>query len=383
MKRCGAVLWMALVVLLCAGWIGAEGSWRVVGSTSDPRESSGVFLLEDGRVLVAGGHAQTRNNPDGSKWRFIGTSEIYDPKTETWSAAGDLVEKRQGVGELIQLANGKILLAGEHDPRKACELFDPKTGTWSATGELNVGRGNHRATLLLDGRVLVAGGIDYYENSTIFDSAEIYDPATEKWTLTAPMSRKRFKHAQVRLNDGRVMAIGGTDKEPSAGMPHASVEIYDPAAGAWSETGPMTQAREQVQAVVLGDGRVLVAGGAVGDFRKYRSQSHAEIYDPATGKWTATGAMNRDRTQFHLLLLSDGRAMAIGGVKRPPGTPLAYVEIYDPTTGKWTEAPPLALPRWNHRAVLLPNGDVFVVGGYNHSGELKQCEVFAPGGAND
>ena len=355
----------------------AQGMWRASGPTHDVRESSGLVVLPDGRVLVAGGHAQTRRNPDGSRWRLIGTAEVYDPKTETWALTGPLVEPRQGISDLTVLANGKVLLAGEHDTRRGAELYDPAMGTWAPTGSLAVGRGMHTTTLLLDGCVLVAGGIDYGEKGDpIFASAEVYDPAAGTWSPTGAMSGPRFKHRSVRLADGKVLVVGGTDVEPSADRPMASAELYDPGTGTWAPTGPLSQARELPAIRLLHDGRVLVAGGALGKFGSYQSLASAEIYDPKTGTWSTTGSMARDRTQFPMVTLADGRVLAIGGATVPRQTALLGVELFDPVTGTWSEFATLAIARWNHRALLLPDGGVLVVGGYNLSGELTQTEIF-------
>lgn len=354
----------------------AEGSWQTVGSTKDVRESAGLVVLQDGRVLVAGGHPQVRN-PDGSRWRPISTAELYDPATRSWQPTGSLIEARGGIGTLTLLRNGKVLLAGEHDTRTGAELYDPVTGKWTRTGSLLVGRGVHSTTPLQDGRVLVAGGIDYEQSKTpIFASAELYDPASGKWTATGPMLGKRFKHSAIRLKDGKVLVAGGTDTEPSEDPPLASAELYDPATEAWKQTGALNQARETAAAVLLRDGRVLIAGGSVGKFGSYRSLASMEIYDPSTGKWSLGAPMSRDRTQFPLVLLPDGRALAAGGVTRPSGSALRDAEIFDPASGAWSNAEPLAAGRWNHRAALLPNGEVLVVGGCNRLTELSSAEVF-------
>ena len=344
--------------------------WRSVGSTKDVRESSGLVLLNDGRVLVAGGHRDPQ-------WKLIGSAELYDPSSETWSPTGDLVEPREGVGALTLLANGKVLLAGEHTTETGAELYDTATGKWSATGALLTGRGGHSTTLLQDRKVLVAGGIDYDAPGTpIFASAELYDPATETWSATGEMIGKRFKHGGVRLPNGQVLVAGGTATEPSDDRALATAELYDPASGKWAQTGALSRSREGPVMVLLRDGKVLIAGGAAGNFGNYTTLAEAEIYDPQTGTWTATAPMTQDRVGFTLTLLSDGRVLAAAGVTRPKNTALSSAEIYDPATGTWTDAGTMNARRWNHRAVLLPNGSVLIVGGFNVTGQLRYSEVF-------
>ena len=382
MPTLGTATIVAGCVALLAGLVSgafaepaATGSWRTVGSTAVGHESAGLALLGDGRVLVAGGHALTR----GRKWVLIDSAELYDPKTENWQATGPLVEKRQGIWSLVVLKSGKVLLAGEHDTLSGAELYDPETGKWSATGKLATGRGGHTATLLPDGKVLIAGGIDYSADGTpIFASAELYDPDKGTWSATGSMTVSRFKHAAVRLGSGEVLVAGGTSTEPSNDRPLASAEIYNPVAGAWRTVGSMATGRELVKAILLPDGRVLAVGGSIGHFGKYKALASAEVYDPKTERWTSTGALLKARTQFTMTLLGDGRVLVAGGA-RPYTSALSTAEIYDPTSATWSAAGSMKTPRWNHRAVLLPNGDVLIVGGCDLLGELTSVELYSPG----
>ena len=358
--------------LLVGGWSSHQSAsiplWRKVGSTNDVRESPGLVLLSDGRVLVAGGHRDP-------KWRLIGSAELYDPKIETWRLTGSLVEPREGIGSLTLLANGKVLLAGEHDTRIGAELYDTNTGKWTSTGPLVVGRGGHSTTLLADGKVLVAGGINYSAPGTpIFASAELYNPTTQKWSLTGSMKGKRFKHRAVRLANGKVLVVGGTATEPSDDRALASAELYDPASGTWKPTGALSLGRENPEIALLRDGRVLIAGGATGKFGHYTSVANAEVYDPKTQRWSPTGPMTQGRSQFTLTMLPDGHVLAAGGVS---ASALSSSEIYDPASGTWSRAGAMVMPRWNHRALLLPNGKVLVVGGYNLFGQLSGVEEFS------
>ena len=254
--------------------------WRSVGPTTDVRESSGLALLPDGRVLVVGGHADTTNQ----QWRLIGTAELYDPKKESWQPTGSLVQPRQGVGTLVPLGNGKVLLAGEHDSRTGTELYDPGTGKWATTGYLRVGRGGHSTTLLKDGRVLIAGGVDFYaEGTPVFASAELYDPKTERWVATGSMKGPRTLHGAVCLPSGKVLVVGGRPADDT-GDPLASAELFDPASGTWKLTGSMSQERQNHTITLLRDGRVLIAGGGTGTAGDKKNLASAEIYDPQTDR---------------------------------------------------------------------------------------------------
>jgi len=154
------------------------------------------------------------------------------------------------------------------------------TNSWAATTNMNSVRAGHTATILTDGRVLVAGG--GYDAS-----AEIYDPASAIWTLTAPMNVSRGRHAAVRLSDGRVLVVAGNVYNA------ASAEIYNPATNTWVMTGSLNVPRNYPTAVLLNTGQVLVVGGqnpntggAIGG---------AELFNPGTGTWSLTGSLKTGR----------------------------------------------------------------------------------------
>jgi hypothetical protein len=179
------------------------------------------------------------------------------------------------------LKDGRVLVLGGSDdlenPLATAEIFDPATDKFTPTGSMRTARSSHAdafsATYLPDGRVLVAGGVDI--NSKTLASAEIYDPTTGKWSATGSMTTPRGSPRAVRLADGRVLVLGGELMTESGGVPLSSAEIFDPASGQFSATGSTSVARDGALAVLLQDGRVLVAGGVADTFL-----SSAEIYQP-------------------------------------------------------------------------------------------------------
>ena len=193
-----------------------------------PEELNGGYSATrqlDGRWLIAGGHRRQRSGfgrgPDGkSLWGPGNASEqviLFDPTTSNWTNTGAMTTKHS-YHRATLLADGRVLVTGGVDTQgdlSSAEIYDPASGEWTKTGSLNIVRRSHTSTLLADGRVLVAGGVadgtNYNPHFNSFASAELYDPATEKWTMTTPMSVARFGHAAILLTNGLVLAAGGKE----------------------------------------------------------------------------------------------------------------------------------------------------------------------------
>lgn len=215
---------------------------------------------------------------------------------------------------------------------------------WTATGSMNEARYLHTATLLLDGRVLVAGGASSDE---ITASAEIYDPATGAWSRVGALGEPRYDHTATRLADGRVLVAGG---RTTGDVILDSAELFDPATGEWSTVGRMGSARAGHTATLLSDGDVLVSGG----YAEHETKSYSERYHPATGAWTWAGAMKKVRALHGATALADGRVLLVGGYQ--PGN---VAELFDPATDRWryTGGRATAFPGWT-TATRLDDGQV-------------------------
>lgn len=194
--------------------------------------------------------------------------------------------------------------------RASAELYDPATEKWTQTGSLKYDRHSHTATLLQDGRVLVAGGRDNLASGA---TAEIYDPTTGKWTQTGSLKYDRYGHTATLLQNGKVLIVAGWQllraDYSSISSILGSAELYDPNTGTWTQTVPLNYARLDHTATLLHDGRVLVAGGDGGD----SILATAEIYDPATGVWTQTRSLSYGRDTHTATLLDYGAVLVTGG----------------------------------------------------------------------
>jgi N-acetylneuraminic acid mutarotase len=233
-----------------------------------------AVLLSDGRVLVAGGWGA--GQIFGPK---LASAELYDPVTGTWTATGSMAQRRDGHSATV-LANGTVLVAGgyDYDRFASAELYAPATGTWAITGRLPEPFGPDTAVLLLDGRVLLAGGdVPYGPGAAASDHSALYDVATGTWTLGQPMTQPRLAGAGVLLADGRVLVMGGRQDGLPTTATFSSAEVYDPVTGTWSVTAAMTAARSGASATLLLDGRVLVVGG-VDDRGQGEPLASAELY---------------------------------------------------------------------------------------------------------
>ena len=299
---------------------------------------------------------------------FLGAALLVHPCAAApfqWEYTGSLNTGRDEHTATL-LSNGRVLVAGGYGARgylASAELYDPATGMWGATGSMAQARTNHTATLLPNGTVLVAGGFVVPVNRVVA-SAELYDPATGNWTVTGSLNEAHDLHTATLLPNGKVLVAGG--RGPSA-------ELYDPDTGTWTYTGSLNTGRYLHTATLLPDGKVLVVAGGDGSGGFLAS---AELYDPATETWTYTGSLNTARNSQTATLLPDGRVLVAGGLGE--NGILASAELYDPATGNWTVTGSLNDAHDLDTATLLPNGQVMVAGGLGPS----SAELYNPATGN-
>src|SRR4051812_12999096 len=281
----------------------------------------------------------------------------------TLQEIGAMTEPRAAHSATV-LLNGQVLIAGglSASSLAGAELYDPASRTFRRTGSLQSARADHAAILLPDGRVLIAGGVA----GDFLRTTEIYDPANGNFAPGPPMSESRSGAVAVRLPDGRILIAGGTGGTAADWVTRSSAEIYDPASGAFSGTGAMTAPRESHTATLLPDGRVLVTGGHSGRGAAIRIHSSAELYDSTSGTFTPTGAMSRIRHKHDAALLRDGRVLIAGGAdERDDQGTSRDSEIYAPASGAFSAGPQMLYARYKHKGTSLPfaDGRILIAGG--------------------
>jgi large repetitive protein len=363
---------MALVAILATVALAPGATAQGTSPSSRLTRVDGVAPLADGHVLIVGLTGQ------GARERA--SAELLDPTTGAFSATPRFDPDLTWIDTVTPLADGRVLIIGaapgsdDGSGRIAAQLFDPRSGTFSETGPMSVAM-DGTATLLADGHVLLVGGVDEGEAGEVTTSAEIFDPVTGTFTSTGQMATARSGASATLLRDGRVLVAGGSDWSNSA-LP--SAELYDPRSGTFSETGAMSVARMDHTSTLLADGSVLVAGG--GDDSSDIAPS-PEVFDPITGTFTPTGEMTVTRLGASATLLRDGRVLIAGGsnldetgaIESLHGT---TAELYDPTTERFTATGFMSNLLRMPKATLLSDGHVLVAGSLDDS--AVDFELFDP-----
>jgi hypothetical protein len=337
------------------------------GTLTTLRRENTVTLLPNGKVLILGG----LNSNTVSAALALNTAELYDPATGVFTATGNMTTARD-LATATVLPNGKVLVVGGYNATSAtltsAELYDPATGVFTATGSMSVPRQEHTATVLPNGKVLIAGGVKWAFPTTFYASAEIYDPATGLFTLTETMNSPHVDHTATLLSNGKVLVASGegfANPDGSNQLITSSAELYDPSAGTFTPTGSLTIGRFNQAATRLSDGRVLITGGYA-DVNTRAATASAEIYDPATGAFTPTGSMTVARAEHASTSLPDGRVLIAGGFSSLGffgGTQLSTAEIYNPLGGNFKGPASMAFAHSRIAAPLLPNGAVLLASG--------------------
>ncbi|MEE4272285.1 MAG: M6 family metalloprotease domain-containing protein [Thermoanaerobaculales bacterium] len=321
--------------------------WSPAPAMISPRQRHAAVLLDDGRVFTVAGNTSA--------------PEIFDPATGLWSDTSAPTGNFE-ISAAAKLTDGRVLVAGSLDAdTDDTQIYDPSTDTWSTAGSLNHDRYLHSAITLSDGRVMVAGGIwGTHPDYEIVEAIEVFDPASETWTVVGTLSGMRIVPALTNLHDGRALIVGARE-----------ATLFDPVSETLERAKPLTSEWQQPVAVTLNDGRVLMVGIA--------DSARAFVWDPSDGTLRLGGSVGAIRQAPTATVLPDGLVLVAGGLGLS-GEVLDSIEFFDPAVMGWSEGSSMGDARAAHAATLLKDGSLLLSGGAGPGAgnpAAASCEVLA------
>jgi len=335
-------------------------------------------MLTSGKVLLIGG--KTSPGTDTA------TVDVFDPATSTMSAAAPMGTARNGHSATL-LPNGKVLVAGgDVAPNGAtlasAELYDPTKNTWAPAAATNQARAHHAGILMGNGKVFVTGG-DGGLQTPIPSGSEVYDPGTNTWTAAQTFYGLRpYGPTATVLSDGRVLVYGGVEQV----QPGNAAEFWDPATGQAGFDRFIGPSTAYSTTALLADGTVIIVGGEE-SYNPTGAVNTTTIFDPAKetcpgacqdSTWSAGPPMNVGHCEHTMTTLHSGLILVAGG-RCGTSESIAVAEIYEQVGKKWWPAATMQQARGFHTAVLLPDGRVLVAGGTLIGGAITATtEIYTP-----
>lgn len=353
---------------ICAVALGGCGSTGTEPPRSEPvspaalgqRAAHTATDLGDGSVLVAGGCDVDGCSTASASAMLVSAAGVR--ATAPLRQARDAHTATALPDRRVLVAGG---FAGEGEGALAsAEAYDRETDRWRTVGALALGRGGHAAAELGDGSVLVAGG--WVRSRTYTASTEIFDPARSTFVAGPDLPRAVDGLAAAPLPDGGVLVTGG---QVRPGVGTASAAVVDATGSRIREVGPMRRVRFKHTMVALPSGKVLVIGGTRDDRTLLRS---TEIYDPETQRFTAGPRMTAGRYKLSgsAVVLPDGRVVVAGGGRG--------VEIIDLAAGTSVAVKAAPASPSSFSTVSLVGSTLRVVGGYDDKIRLTGLDLRIP-----
>ncbi len=399
-------------------WSPQHRGWKQLGSPRECQQNRYLHTmtaLPSGKILIAGGLCDSaKMGDDPTPYPVFASLSLWNGATLQWEPAPSLSVARM-LHTATLLKDGSVMLAGgENDPgvdkpaqRLLASVESYREGVMAQLAPLRTARARHTATLLADGSVVVAGGID--EGGKPINSVEIWDSQKQSWRDGPPLTTARNKHSATLLRDGRLMIAGGRGANGEA---LSSVEIWDPVTATWSPGRPLLYPLLAHSAALLADGDVLITGGYT---IKNTPVARVMLFQKSSGQWLPAGSaapeqlsktfpamsivtgpdgsahifgLRRifqwlptknlantypaygERDLFASTLLNDGRVLLSGGIMTSllsdiSGSPiLDAAEIYDPRSGRYAVTGRMNLTRLMHSAIALDDGRAVAAGGW-------------------
>jgi N-acetylneuraminic acid mutarotase len=356
-------LFFFMLVIPLTGPVFAEAVWNPTGNMNFAHGNLQMVKLMNGTIFAVGGPL-----PNG----ISGRSEIYDSKTGKWHETSTLTPARVAFVPVL-LDNGKVLVAGGdtgsgNSALSETSLYDPANDSWEHVNGLNQYRNSAPTVKLKDGRILIISGV-VGQGPMLTETAEIFDPATNLWSYTGSLNNSisdAMGGDVVLLDDGRVLKVGN-----GPGGSSKVAELFNPATNTWKLTGNLLVNRYNTKLIKLKNEKVLMIGGD----QWGKTIADCEIFDPATEQWTETGALTYARDSAGAVVLPDGKVFVAGGSNI--GTPIIQSEIFDPSNGTWTVGSPIMTGHVAGSLISLTDGDILLAGGYDEKGLSQATELYA------
>lgn len=371
---------MSLVFLFVLQGLAHAAGFAATGNMGTARQMHTATLINYSSVLVTGG-------TNGDNTSTFNTAEIYRSATGVFTPTTGTMSTARKVHTATKLSDGVLITGGYTGTAvtATAETYSPGTGSFTPTGDMNTPRQLHTATLLQNGKVLVTGGRSDTSPSSTLATCELYDPTTRSFRTVGSMTKKRAYHTATLLNDGRVLITGGIVYDATA-SPTNTAEIYDPATESFTPvTATMTSPRNYHTANLfhlVNDGGtkewfVLISGGANGSAGA--SLQSAEVFDPASGTFTATGSMYAPHSKHTATYLpASGHVLIAGDTSYESNTGDFFLGDFGNIS---ISAGTMVTGRASHTAVLLDNGKVLLAGGRTNgatSAATSSAELYDP-----
>jgi len=351
---------LSLFIFALGGPVGmaqSPGTFTATGNMTTGRVEHTATLLADGKVLIAGGQSLSSGS------YITSAAEIYDPATGKFNATGNMTRARSAHSATL-LPDGRVLIAGGFGPLEStrfgdcplpsscgqltsAEIYDPSSGTFTVTGDMITPGGP--AVLLPNGKVFIS-------------AAQLYDPSSATFSATAAETSTT---TATLLPNGQVLLTTADDWGPG--------ELYAPSTDTFSPTANINYQT----ATLLMNGKVLFISDPDHNVLPHPT-NEAQLYDLSTGTFTAAGSMTIGREAHTATVLPDGTVL-IAGTQLPGGGALASAEIYDPVLGTFGPTGSMIGARHSQKATLLNNGQVLITGGWDlYPAMTSSAELYTP-----
>ncbi|SRR5581483_2971937 len=370
---------VSLCVVVCFNGVTFGQQWENIAPILQARWRPSCAVLPGNKILVFGGHNLVTAFTE---------SEIYDPKTDSWSATGSMHAPRWW-GAVATLPDGRIFTAGgftafpgtKASVTNTCEIYDPKAGTWQRTASMARPRACFSAITLENGHVLILGGIDS-TSPDLSNLAEEFDPVSETFLKVPSPMPSYFGYQCIyskRLNG--IVFAGGVFQLSFEPQFLNFVQFYNPSSRTWMLLSPLTQPVEGLsQLVETSEGKIAMLSGRSAHFG---TTTEVELYDPSQDRWTDAGSLPFGHDYGISYRINDDSIITIGGLSIPGQfstvVPASWIDV---STGATSRAPAPNIPRTSEGSVMMTENagcdevkTIYLIAGTNDdSSPLSACE---------